>query len=142
MTMNRGAKRRERRGGRLVRPGFSLLELMLVLVIIGVLTALAAWNLVGTGNRAKIRATKASLSQIQSMLKTYYLEQNTYPPDIATLVSAKYLEAKRDKDGFNRAFYYQLRTGNEERPFDLISAGPDGSLGTTDDIDVWTMETQ
>ncbi len=137
--MDRGTDRRERRFEPVARPGFSLLELMLVLVIIGVLTALAAWNIVGTGERAKVRATKASLSLIQSMLKSYYLEQNTYPPDMATLVTAKYLEAGRDKDGFDRKFYYQP-TGNADKPYDLISAGIDGQFNTADDIDAWHPE--
>lgn len=115
------------------RAGFSLLELMLVLAIIGVLTAVAAWNIAGTGERAKIRATRASMSQIESMLKSYQVEYSTYPPDLATLVSAKFLEAGKDKDGFDRGFYYRA-TGLPDRPYDLISAGPDGQLNTADDI--------
>jgi general secretion pathway protein G len=121
------------------RAGFSLLELMLVLAIIGALTAIAAWNLVGAGERAKIRVTKTSLSMIGQILKGYQLDHESYPPDVSTLVTAKYLEVQKDKDGFNRPFYYRP-TGNSEKPFDLVSAGPDGALNTADDIDYWTMQ--
>jgi general secretion pathway protein G len=121
------------------RAGFSLLELMLVLAIIGALTAVAAWNLVGAGERAKVRVTKTSLVMIGNMLKAYQLDNETYPPDITTLVTAKYLEAQKDKDGFTRPFYYRP-TGNADKPFDLISGGADGVMGTGDDIDYWAAK--
>ncbi len=130
---------RHSRSNRRRRPGFSLLELMLVLAIIGALTAIAAWNLVGASERAKIRVTKTSLSNVGQILKGYLIENETYPPDVATLITAKYLDAQNNKDGFDRPFYYRP-TGNSEKPFDLVSAGPDGAMGTADDIDYWTMQ--
>lgn len=124
-----GAERRR-------RAGFSLLELMLVLAIIGALTAVAAWNLLGAGERAKIRVTRTSLSQIGNILKSYQIDTSSYPPDIATLVRAKYLEG--DKDGFDRPVYYRP-TGDANRPFELLSYGPDGVPATADDIDYWAI---
>lgn len=121
------------------RGGFSLLELMLVLAIIGVLTAVAAWNIAGTGERAKIRATKASMAQIKAMIQDYHLSESVYPPDLAALVAAKIMEAGKDKDGFESKFYYRA-TSVAERPYDLISPGPDRQLNTPDDINVWTMD--
>jgi general secretion pathway protein G len=118
------------------RAGFSLLELMLVLAIIGVLTAVAAWNIVGMGERAKIRATKASMSIIESAIKAYHLEQSTYPANFDVLVTGKFLEGDKVKDGFGNKFYYQP-TNAPEKPFDLVSAGPDGKMATADDIDLW-----
>ncbi|MFM9997051.1 MAG: type II secretion system protein GspG [Phycisphaerales bacterium] len=128
----------DRRAWRGARGGFSLLELMLVLAIIGVLTAVAAWNIAGTGERAKIRVTKTSMATIREMLQSYQVDHSAYPPDLAALVAGKFMEAGRDKDGFGRGFYYRP-TGVAERPYDLISAGPDGQLNTPDDINVWTM---
>jgi general secretion pathway protein G len=129
-----------RAASRTARRAFSLMELMLVLIILGVLAAVAAYNLGGMGEKAKVRATKTSLATLKQMIKTYQLEHNSFPAGITTLVTAKYLEAGHDKDGFDRPFYYKAATGNPERPFDLISAGPDGQLGTADDINVWTMD--
>lgn len=129
-----GSERMARRGRRAA--GFSLLELMLVLAIIGALTAVAAWNLVGAGERAKVRVTRTSLAMIGNMLKSYQLDHEMYPPDIGTLVTAKYLEAGKDKDGFTRPFYYRP-TGNADKPFELVSAGADGAMGTADDVDFW-----
>ena len=118
------------------------MELMLVLIILGVLGAVAAYNFAGAGERARIRATKHSLGVLKQLIQNYHMDnQSTYPPTISTLVSAKYLEAGHDKDGFGRAFYYKPGIANPERPFDLISPGPDGQLGNADDINVWTMDT-
>jgi general secretion pathway protein G len=120
--------------------GFSLLELTLVIAIIGVLTAVVAFSLGGLGGRAKVRATEASLSTIQTSIKSYHLEYSSYPPDLLTLVSAKYLD--RDKplnDGWSKPFYYDPRGRSKEQPYVLMSAGEDGVSGNEDDIDVWTM---
>lgn len=121
------------------RRAFSLLELMLVLAIIGVLMAVAAVNVLGAGGRAKARATMASMETIKTVLQTYNLEQSSYPTDLKTLVSAKYLEDKKNADGWGRPFYYSV-PGSNNQPYDLISYGEDGQGGTADDINVWTMQ--
>lgn len=118
--------------------GFTLLELMLVLVIIGALMAVAAWNIVGTGDKAKGKTTRASMSVIDGALKSYYLEYSAYPPDLAALGTAKFLDGNKLKDGWERPFYYTA-TGTPDKPFELVSLGPDGKPGTEDDID-WNRE--
>ncbi len=128
-----------RNNSRRNRRGFSLLELMLVLAIIGVLMAVAAVNVLGAGGRAKARATMASMGTIKTALQSYQLEQSAYPVDLTTLVKAKYLEDKKNGDGWGRPFYYAVPGANNQ-PYDLISFGEDGQGGTADDINVWTME--
>ena len=120
------------------RPGFSLLELVLVLVILGVLASVAAYNLIGQGEKAKRKATLVSMETISSAITQYQLEQNVLPPTIATL-GKEHLDPKKLKDGWSRDFYYAV-PGAAGRPFDLISAGKDGELGTTDDIDFATSK--
>ncbi len=120
--------------------GFSLLELTLVIAIIGVLTAVVAFSMGGMGGRAKARQTEASLSTITTAIKAYHLEYSSYPPDLQTLVNAKFLD--RDKplnDGWSKPFYYDPRGRSKEAPYVLMSAGEDGVSGNEDDIDVWTM---
>ncbi|MCC6659306.1 MAG: type II secretion system protein GspG [Phycisphaerales bacterium] len=122
------------------RTGFTLLELMLVLAIIGVLMAVAAYNIVGSGTRAKIRVTKISMQTIEGALKTYYTEESAYPPSVTTLATVKppILESSKLRDGWNQNFYYRV-TGTQERPYELVSLGADGKSGTEDDIDVWKI---
>lgn len=123
---------------RAVARAFSLLELMLVLAIIGVLMAVAAVNILGAGDRAKVRATMATMETIKNQLAAYQLDNSAYPPDLQTLVKAKFLEDKKIADGWGRAFYYAI-PGMNEKPYDLISTGSDANGGTGDDINVWTM---
>lgn len=123
------------------RRAFSLLEITLVVAIIGVLMAVAAVSVMGQAERAKVKATKASMQTITTAIKSYHLENSKYPDTISMLVTAKppYLE-KTPQDGWTNEFYYRV-PGAGGRPFDLISFGPDGKGGSNeDDINVWTMD--
>jgi general secretion pathway protein G len=123
---------RHPRGG-----GFSLLELMLVLLILGVLMSVAAWNFMGQGTQAKIDATKVSMSIIKRALDSYNLRHNALPIDLQTLVTNNELEGgNKLRDSWKRDYYYGV-PGLNGRPFDLISSGPDNQRGSPDDIDYW-----
>ncbi|MEM1330790.1 MAG: type II secretion system protein GspG [Planctomycetota bacterium] len=123
---------------RMARSGFSLLELTLVLVILGVLGAVAAVNVLGQGDRAKETATKATMQTIKSQIDAFQLNESRKPTNLQELVTAKYLESGRIKDGWGRELIY-LADGTGENPYELQSAGPDGEFGTGDEINVWTM---
>jgi general secretion pathway protein G len=114
-----------------------------VLSIIGVLMAVAAWNIVGSGTRAKIRVTKISMGTIDSALKSYYSDESAYPPSVLTMATMKppMLDKGKLKDGWNHDFYYRV-TDNADRPYELKSGGPDGKVGSEDDIDVWKINQQ
>ncbi len=124
---------------RSARRGFSLLELSLVLALVGVMMAVAAYNIMGMGEKAKIRATKASLTTIKGILQSYQVDHSTYPPDLQTLITSKYMEDKKIQDGFQQPLYY-ANPGIGGRAYELLSAGPDTKFQTADDIDVWTMD--
>lgn len=118
--------------------GFSLIELILVIVILGVLMSVVTINVLGQGKRAKIGATEASLDTIRMSLNNYHLEYSEYPPTLVTLQTTQYLsEEKALKDGWGRAFFYRV-PGSNSRPYDLSSVGEDPN-DLSDDIDVWTM---
>lgn len=119
--------------------GFSLLELMLVVAIIGILMAVVAFNIGGQGARAKARATTASLQTIQTALDQYRLEYSSNPPGLATLIQVKMLKDMKLKDAWDTDFLYDPGVLSPDRPYILGSAGPDKSAGNEDDIDAWTM---
>jgi general secretion pathway protein G len=119
--------------------GFSLIELTLVLAILGILAAVAAYNFAGAGERAKVKATKVTLSTIKTVLQTYQIDQSVFPPDLQTLVNTKYLEDKKIKDAFEQPLYYAV-PGPGGQPYALISGGADMKFSTADDIDVWTID--
>ncbi|MEO0513381.1 MAG: type II secretion system protein GspG [Planctomycetota bacterium] len=113
--------------------GFSLLELTLVIAIIGVLMGIAAINVVGAGERAKKKSTVTSMSTIDSALKAYRLEYNSYPETLGLLVDFQFLDAPVPRDGWDKEFYYTLLA--EGKQYSLISYGGDGLPNTDDDLD-------
>lgn len=62
-----------------MRRGFTLIELLVVISIIGILAALLIANMVGVRERARDAATKNNLKQLQSALRLYYNDYQTYP---------------------------------------------------------------
>jgi len=125
---------------RWARPAFSLLELTLVLAIIAALMGVAAFALLGQGTMAKIRATKASMSILQTSVGQYQLNLSVYPDKLDSLVTAQYVEPKSMLDGWRRPFFFRT-PGLGGRAYTLMSGGPDGDLNTpADNIDVWTMD--
>lgn len=141
LPMNKTRSTRKARSegrSRLSRPGFSLLELMLVLVILGLLSTVAAVALLPQAAKAKVRTTKASMNVIKNGVTQYQLEKNRAPASLVELVP-NFIEEGGLKDGWKMEFYYSP-TPNGARPFSLVSAGPDMTFETEDDIDVWTMD--
>lgn len=123
------------------RRGFSLIELTLVLAIMGVLIAVASFNMLGQGDKAKARATNATMATIRTAIDQYNLDNSAFPPDLATLQTAKLLDASRNLvDGWNRPLVYDPRGRSKEQPYILGSNGSDGTAGTEDDISVWAAK--
>lgn len=121
---------------------FSLLELMLVVAIIAVLSGIVAYNVIAGGEKAKNRATMATMDVVASGLKQYNLDNSSYPPAITALYAAKILDASKPaKDGWGSDLIYSPQ-GLNGQDFTLRSPGPDKQPGTADDIDYWTMNKQ
>ncbi|MDX2130867.1 MAG: type II secretion system protein GspG [Planctomycetota bacterium] len=120
------------------RPGFSLLELTLVIAIMGVLIAVAAVSLAGAGERSKRRATEMTLTTVKNQIESYHLNYSAYPPDLRTLVTAKFLEDGKLRDGWDKPLVYDPRPAGAHK-YVLGSAGENGQLGDEDDVDVWRI---
>lgn len=121
------------------RAGFSLLELMLVVAIIGVLSAIAAVAVSYQGEKVKKKATYATMQVIKNALDQYKLEKNSYPTSLMALQAGTtpYLDPlKPVVDGWSQAFLYQT-PGSGGRDFDLISKGSDGKYPSQDDLNFW-----
>lgn len=120
---------------RAARPGFTILELMIVLIIIGILGAVVGLNLVGAAERAKKDATIQSMRTIQVGLKTYHARYSAYPPTemgFQALNAENIIETAQPKDGWGNPFDYYAP--GRDSAYILISYGADNREGGEPDI--------
>ncbi|MDX8392801.1 MAG: type II secretion system major pseudopilin GspG [Mariprofundaceae bacterium] len=114
--------------------GFTLLEIMVVLVIIGVLAAIVAPRFIDRADEAKVQATKTQITSIAQALKLYRLHNNGYPSSsegLQVLTTAgkqgrRYIDTV-PKDAWGNGFIY-LSPG-VHGDFDILSYGGDGRSG-------------
>ena len=117
------------------RKGFSLLEITLVVLIMGVLMTVAVVAIAPKIFGAKLQSTKSTMETISNELDTWHATNSAYPTSLNNLP----LKKQPVVDGWRRQFYFSV-PGKNGKPYDLISIGEDGIAGTQDDIDYWTME--
>lgn len=118
--------------------GFTLIELMVVIAIIGLLIAIVVPDLIKTREEATIEATKASLRGIQSALELYYTRYKYYPTTLPTLITEGYLQEGADTDPWGRKLSYQpVVEGGQALASNylLASSGKDGRQGSADDVE-------
>lgn len=135
------------------RRGFTLIEIMVVVVIIGLLSALVGPRLIGQSEDAKIKTTRTQIAQLEQVLGLFHLDNGFYPTTdqgLAALVKPpttppEPLNYKKNgymkkvpKDAWGREFIYESPGRNGD--FDLFSYGADGQEGGEDsnsDITNW-----
>lgn len=123
----------------LARPGFSLIEITAVILMIGILAAAAAVAILPQVNRARVNTTKNSMRTVKTQINSYMVEHSV-PPSSLQVLLGQYLEEGSDKDAWGTPFYYRVTTG-ATRPYELVSAGPDRDFSTPEDnIDLWTLD--
>ena len=128
--------------------GFTLIELMLVVIIIGALSAMVLPRLVGRSEQARVSATRADIkANIATGLKLYELDNGIFPTtdegldalfsesSSATNWNGPYLESK-PIDPWGRESQYNSPGEHRKHDYDLYSLGKDGKKGG-DDITNW-----
>jgi general secretion pathway protein G len=117
--------------------GFSLIEILVVMALIGIVIALVASRIGDGAVRGKVNATKIALDSLGGKIETYALDNGSPPDRLTDLVtkpgnadswSGPYAKEKDLQDPWNNEFQYR-RPGSEGRDFDLYSFGPDGREG-------------
>jgi general secretion pathway protein G len=118
--------------------GFSLIEIILVVVLIGGIVAFAATRILGGGDRAKANLAKAQVQTMAEKVQQYEMDTGSLPNSLDQLVTAPgsatgwlgpYAKTAELKDPWNHPFEYTVP--GDGQPFDLISLGKDGKPGGT-----------
>lgn len=134
--------------------GFTLVELMVVIVILGLLTTIVVLNVMPSQDRAMVDKARADLRVMEQALELYRLDQMTYPSDeqgLQALVTApgglrspeKYRSGgyikRLPRDPWGNAYQYVYP--GEHGALDLYSFGADGKKGGTGlDADIGNWE--
>jgi len=133
------------------RRGFTLVEIMLVVIIIGVLAAMVIPRFAGRTEQAKIARVKSDLAAIGLALDLYELDLGRYPKSLAELVAkdapsglseemrkqwnGPYLKKGLPKDPWGRDYQFTVESQHQQ-DYDLSSLGQDGQPGK-DDVSNW-----
>jgi len=133
-----------------VRYGFTMVELMAVLIILGLLAAVVVRNFMGQTDKARKITTIANLETLEGAVQQFKMDTGRFPTedeglmalieppsDVETWEPGGYLETTEiPKDGWGHEFYYQLFPPSG-KPFVIISLGADdeegGEEGTYDE---------
>lgn len=117
-----------------MKKAFSLMELMVVIIILGLLAAFVLPNLVGKSDQAKDKLVCIQMKSIVQTLKMFKLDTSAYPTTeegLKILAEKKYFEdGKAPKDAWGNEFIYITTDGE----FDLVSFGADKKENSEDDI--------
>ncbi|NMH60787.1 type II secretion system major pseudopilin GspG [Alteromonas ponticola] len=132
--------------------GFSLIEVMVVLLIIGIMAAMVAPQILGNQEEAQLKKAAVDIQQLESALEMYKLRNNVFPTTeqgLDALVTAPTIDPiprNYPADGFIRRLPddpwgnpYTLISPGELGRIDIFSNGPDQEAGTDDDIGNWNI---
>ena len=142
------------------RRGFTLIEIMAVVVIIGLLMAIVGQAIVGNLAKARMTTTRAQLQSLETSLTTYQMDNGRFPSSeqgLRALIEKPsgapepygwrpggYLAKKEiPKDAWNGEFQYAAPGEHNPDSFDLWSLARDGKVGGTEedaDIGNWAEE--
>lgn len=121
--------------------GFSLIELLIVIVILGLLMSLVAPAMFSKVDSSKIKTAQAQMEMFRTALDTYRLDMGDYPSALSKLRESDdagwdgpYLPKSLPVDPWGNDYVYRT-PGEEGTPFLLMSYGKDGKEGGEDDAE-------
>ena len=119
-----------------VQQGFTLVELLLVLVILALIGGLVLPGIIGKAEGAKAKAASSQVSRLAMAVESYYLDTGSTPESLEQLVNepsdatgwnGPYVKPSSLKDPWGREYEYSYP--GEFAEFDIVSLGADGQPG-------------
>lgn len=116
--------------------GFTLVELLLVLVILALIAGLVLPSIIGQAEGAKVKAAASHISRLSMSVESFYLDTGRTPDSLGDLVeephdvsgwNGPYVKSSLLKDPWGKE--YQYRSPGEHGEFDIFSYGADGQQG-------------
>ncbi len=135
-TLRRDEKRRHA-----PEQGFTLVELMVVIVILGLLATVVVINVLPATDRANTTKARADIATLEQGVEMYRLNNATYPPsgELQALMTGKFIK-RLPNDPWGRPYLYR-NPGENGREFDIYSLAADGREGgEEDDADIGNWE--
>ncbi len=117
--------------------GFTLLELVIVIVLIGTVLGVVGGKIIANKKRAEANLARTQLQSLAAQVDQYQSDVGSYPESLEQLVKAPgsvegwlgpYAKAKDFSDPWHNPIQYR-RPGHDESPYELISLGADGKPG-------------
>ncbi len=133
------------------RSAFTLIELLLVLVILGILAAIVVPKFAGRTEQARVTAAQTQISSFGTALDAFEVDNGYYPKGKGGLVDLAQPPANAQnwkgpylkevpRDPWNNEYIYEFPGRRNQNSYDLSSPGPDGKAGGEDDITNWTKK--
>ncbi|MEC5210035.1 general secretion pathway protein G [Psychrobacter sp. PL15] len=121
--------------------GFTLIEIMVVIVILAILAGLVVPKVVGQSDKARVKTTETALATVSNALDMYKIDNSRYPTtaqgldalttppaDAKNYPEGGYIKGGYPTDGWESDMQY-VAPGSEGRPYDLFSLGADEQQG-------------
>ena len=118
--------------------GFTLVEVLMVVAILGLLAGVVAAKFSGHGRASRIKTTRASIAAIETALDMYEVDTGRLPSNLSSLFKSDgaanwngpYLKKDTPADSWGTPFAYSV----SDNSYKITSGGPDMTIGGSDDI--------
>ena len=117
--------------------GFTLVELVVVITLIGLILGVVTYRIIGSQKRAEYKLAQAQMQALAGKIEQYQADVGGYPDTLEQLLTAPanangwlgpYSKAEEFKDPWHHPIEYR-QPGDDDRPYQLSSFGADGKPG-------------